>query len=82
MTDEIRERNAKLLLQDELFVEAFQVVEGEILDLWKTTGSNDVDQREAFWLALRLLERLKGHITSVVQTGEMERMLDKQHPYI
>ena len=83
MTDtEARERNAKRLLQDPLLVESFQVVEQEILDLWKTTGSNDVDQREAFWLALRLLERLKGHIASVVQTGEMERMLDKQHPYI
>ena len=82
MTDEARERNAKRLLQDPLLVESFQVVEQEILDLWKTTGSNDVDQREAFWVALRLLARLKGHIASVVQTGEMERMLDKQHPYI
>ena len=83
MTDtEAREAHAKRILQDALFIESFQAVEKEILDLWKTTGSNDVDQREAFWLALRLLERLKGHITSVVQTGEMERMLDKQHPYI
>jgi hypothetical protein len=82
MNQEQREISAKNLLENPLFIEAFGVVEEELLTLWKTTGSIDIDQREAFWLALRLLERLKGHISSVVETGVMAKMLEKQHPYI
>ena len=59
MNQEQREISAQNLLANPLFIEAFSVVEEELLTLWKTTGSIDIDQREAFWLALRLLERLK-----------------------
>jgi hypothetical protein len=31
---------------------------------------------------MRLLDRLHGHIKSIVETGHMNKMLDKQHPFI
>ena len=77
-----REEEAKRLLQNELFVEAFDILEKELLLSWSRTGSADVSQRESCWLATRLLERIKSHITSIVETGHMAKVMEKQHPYI
>ena len=77
-----REEEAKRLLQNELFVEAFDTLEKEVLLSWSRTGSADVSQRESCWLATRLLERIKSHITSIVETGHMAKVLEKQHPHI
>ena len=77
-----REAEAKRLLENELFVEAFDTLEKELLLSWSRTGSNDVSQRESCWLATRLLERIKSHITSIVETGHMAKVLEKQHPHI
>tara|TARA_R100001244_G_scaffold1983_1_gene3184 strand:+ start:37 stop:285 length:249 start_codon:yes stop_codon:yes gene_type:complete len=82
MTPEEREREAKLLLDNPLFVEAFKKLEEELLDLWKMSGSTDTAQRESFWLAVRLLDRIKVHIQSIVETGHMARVLEEQHPHI
>ena len=77
-----REEEAKRLLQNELFVEAFDTLEKELLLSWSRTGSADVSQRESCWLATRLLERIKSHIKSIVETGHMAKVLEKQHPHI
>ena len=77
-----REEEAKRLLQNELFVEAFDTLEKELLLSWSRTGSADVSQRESCWVATRLLERIKSHITSIVETGPMAKVVEKQHPHI
>ncbi len=82
MTQEEREREAKLLLDNPVFIEAFSKLEEELLGLWKMSGSTDIDQRESFWLAVRLLDRIKVHIQSIVETGHMAKILEKQHPHI
>ena len=82
MNNEEREARAKNLLQNELFNEAFEVLRKELLGQWEQSGSKNSDQRESIWLAIRLLEKIKGHITSIVETGHMAKVLEKQHPYI
>ena len=82
MNNEERELRAKNLLQNELFNEAFEVLRKELLGQWEQSGSQNTDQRETIWLAIRLLEKIKGHITSIVETGHMAKVLEKQHPYI
>ena len=82
MNKEERELRAKNLLQNELFNEAFEVLKKELLGQWEQSGSQHTDQRESIWLAIRLLEKIKGHITSIVETGHMAKVLEKQHPYI
>jgi phosphomevalonate kinase len=78
----MREERAKNLLENELFIEAFDVLEKEMIEMWHQSGVQDIDQREAFWLASRLLKRIKSHIVSIVETGKIDKILDKQHPYI
>ena len=82
MSDEYREERAKNLLSNELFNEAFEVIRKDLMNRWSASGSTELEARESIWLAMRLLDRLYGHITSIVETGHMNEVLDKQHPHI
>ena len=82
MNDEEREGRAKNLLNDVLFNEAFDVLKKDLMTRWESSGSTELEARESIWLAMRLLDRLHGHIKSIVETGHMNKMLEKQHPFI
>ena len=82
MSDEYREEKAKNLLSNELFNEAFDVLKKDLMGRWEASGSTELEARESIWLAMRLLDRLYGHIESIVETGHMNKILDKQHPFI
>ena len=82
MTPGERERRAKSLINDPLFIEAFDALKKELLGQWEHSGSTDIDARESIWLAIRLLDRIHGHIQSIIETGHMAEVLDKQHPYL
>ena len=82
MTPEEREGRAKSLLNDPLFNEAFDVIKEDLMNRWNHSGSTDLEARESIWLAMRLLDRIHGHINSIVETGHMAKVMEKQHPYI
>ena len=82
MTDEFREAHAKRLLEDDLFTEAFDVLKKDLMGRWEASGSAEVEARESIWLAMRLLDKIHGHITSIVETGRMSKILEEQHPHI
>ena len=75
MSNELREEQAKRLLNDELFKEAFSTLEKNLLDSWNSSGVSEVEAREQIWLSLRLLERIRLHLTSIVETGDMAKKL-------
>ena len=78
MDKEQRESRAKSLLSDELFNEAFNMLEQDIKDTWYRTSLGDTEAREQAWLSLRLLERIRLHLTSIIESGDMARKLEKQ----
>ena len=83
MEDDLaRQQHAERLLEDTLLTEAFETLEKELTMLWQQTASTAVDQRESFWLAIRLLDRVRVHLISIVDSGKMAQILNKQHPYI
>ena len=82
MSDEQREEHAKRLLRDELFIEAFDVLRKDLLDRGAASGSTELEARESIWLAMRLLDKLYGHVQSIVETGHMNKVMEKQHPFI
>jgi phosphomevalonate kinase len=82
MSDEHREEKAKNLLSNELFNEAFEVLRKDLMNRWESSGSTELEARESIWLAMRLLDRIYGHVKSIVETGHMNKMLEKQHPFI
>ena len=82
MTPEERERRAQSLINDPLLKESFDVLKEDLMNRWSHSGSTDLEARESIWLAIRLLERIEGHIKSIIETGHMAKMMEKQHPYI
>jgi hypothetical protein len=82
MTPEERERRAQSLINDPLLKESFDVLKEDLMNRWNHSGSTDLEARESIWLAMRLLDRIHGHINSIVETGHMAKMMEKQHPYI
>ena len=65
--------HAKRLLTDPLFVEAFEVLEKNLQNSWSASGVSETETREQIWLSLRLLERIRLHLTSIVETGDMAK---------
>ena len=82
MTPEERERRAQSLITDPLLKEAFDVLIEDLMNRWNHSGSTDLQARESIWLAMRLLDRIHGHINSIIESGHMAKMMEKQHPYI
>ena len=82
MTPEEREQRAQSLINDPLLNESFDVLKEDLMNRWNHSGSIDLEARESIWLAMRLLDRIHGHINSIVETGHMAKMMEKQHPYI
>jgi|TARA_R110000824_G_scaffold317632_1_gene504816 hypothetical protein len=82
MDNEEKERRANSLLSDPLFNEMFDVLRKDLMNRWESSGSTELEARESIWLAMRLLDRLYGHVQSIVETGHMNKVLEKQHPFI
>ena len=82
MTPEERERRARSLIDDPLLNEAFDTLKEDLMNRWNHSGSTDLEARESIWLAMRLLDRIHGHLTSIIETGHMNKILDEQHPLI
>ena len=80
--DDERARHANNILQNDLFKEAFEVLKEDLMGRWSHSGSTESEARESIWLAMRLLDRLEGHFKSIVETGQMAKVLEKQHPFI
>ena len=79
MVDEERLVRARGLLNNELFVEAFDTLEQNIKDTWLNTSVRDSEAREHLWLSLRLLGQIRLHLTSILETGEMAKKLEEYH---
>lgn len=69
----LRGERAKQLLEEPLIVEAFQVIEKEYLDQWQNSPARDVEGREALFLMLKCLQRVKGHLTLAMESGMIEK---------
>ena len=82
MDPELRLQRAKALINDELLTEAFDILRTELMDRWENSASTEVEARESIWLGLQLLARVRRHIHSIIETGEMAKLREKGSPFI
>jgi len=78
-TDRRRGDAARLVLENEVFQEAFADLEQAIFEEWKT--SDDVDVRESLWLMLQIVPRFQSVFISAVSNGaiaskELQRFMN------
>ena len=76
-----REEEAKRLLENDLFQEAFETLRTELMTRWENSSSNETEAREQIWLGLQLLQRVRRHLESILETGQMDRIPQKQSPF-
>ena len=82
MDPELRLQRAQALANDELLTEAFDTLRTELMDRWENSASTEVEARESIWLGLQLLARVRRHIHSIIETGEMAKLREKGSPFI
>lgn len=77
--EEIRRANeAERLLNDPLMAEAFQVTETAIVEALKRAPVADHTTQHELVLSLQVLARIKGHLTTAVQTGKLARLTKEE----
>lgn len=62
-------RRAEQLLGDPVMAEAFQKIENDCVNRWRTAG--DAAQREQQWMLLTALEEVKRMLRSFADNGHM-----------
>lgn len=68
-TDRDRGARAAALLNDELLIEAFDVVTKFYHDQWEQ--SPDADKRDRVWLANQSLKMVKAHLMAILNGGKL-----------
>lgn len=64
-------QKAKQLLDDPLLKEAFEYLTEQYKTEIFNTSYNDHDQRQVLWMAYNMLDKIKGHLVSVMETGKL-----------
>jgi CTP:phosphocholine cytidylyltransferase-like protein len=64
-------QKAKQLLNDPLLKEAFEYLAEQYKSEIFNTSYNDHDQRQVLWMAYNMLDKIKGHLVSVMETGKL-----------
>jgi CTP:phosphocholine cytidylyltransferase-like protein len=64
-------QRAKQILDDPLLKEAFEYLTEQYKSEIFNTSYNDHDQRQVLWMAYNMLDKIKGHLVSVMETGKL-----------
>lgn len=62
---------ARECLENEQFNWAFEGIEQELTDAWRTSPARDVEAREKIFLTLQLLTKLKAALQGSLETGKL-----------
>jgi hypothetical protein len=81
---------AREVLENEEFNLAFEAIQQEIIEQWKSAPARDADGREKLWTMLKLSDKLKAALTSTLETGKLaqaelqhkQSMLDRAKSWI
>jgi hypothetical protein len=68
-----RGERALQLLREPLIVEAFQIIEQDLIEKWQTSPARDVQARETLYLSQMLLKRLQAQLELVMHTGQVAK---------
>lgn len=68
---EARAEHAKRLLADDTLREAFDNVRVAAIEVWSRTAAADVQQREIAWMTVKVLDRIRAELESIVNNGKI-----------
>jgi hypothetical protein len=66
-----RAAKARVILDSDLFNEAWTELEASYIEAWKATSARDTDGRERLWLANTVLHKVKGQFETMLTDGKV-----------
>ena len=66
-----RGEQARQIVEHPLWAEAWAEYEKAVIAKWRNSPEIGTEAREALWLSLRIAEKARRHIESVMVTGRM-----------
>ena len=67
----LRAEKAEALLRNELLTEAFDYLEQQFIQAWKSSGIGEAEDRERIYQLSQNLDALKGYFQTVISDGKM-----------
>jgi hypothetical protein len=64
-------KKAQLLLEEPLMKEAFNYLTSRYQEEIFNTSYSDHTQRQVLWMAYNMIDKIKGHLESVMTTGKL-----------
>jgi hypothetical protein len=65
---------AKEVIENEQFLASFDAIEAEVMETWKATPARDSEAREACYVYLKMLGKVKAHLVSTMETGKLAEL--------
>ena len=59
---------------NEAFIAAFDDIEKEIIESWKSTPARDAEGRERLWTYLTLLKKVRTQLETTLETGKLAQL--------
>jgi hypothetical protein len=72
-TEILRGERAKQLLEEPLLSEAFALIELEYMKAWQDSPARDKEARETLYLSIKNLQKVRGHLLQVMDSGTMAK---------
>jgi len=72
MAEQARGERAAALLRDPLIIESFDALESKYISEWKNSSSTE--GRETLFQMYQALMVVRGHLTEVVETGNLAKL--------
>ena len=66
-----RAQEARSILESALFNEAFEHIDDNIVNRWKSCDVHDIDERERAFSELRLVHAVRGYFQSALNDGKV-----------
>ena len=67
----LRAEKAEALLRNELLTDAFDYLEKQFIQAWRSSGIGEAEDRERIYQLSQNLEALKGYFQTVILDGKM-----------
>ena len=71
--DVSRVEKAAALLRNEILQEAFQTLEQDFIQAWKSSSVDDSQNRERLYMLCQNLSALRGYLEGVVTSGKLAK---------
>jgi len=62
---------AKAILEDPVFIEAFEGIRATLMQAWISTAPSQEKEREYLWMQIKAADDLKRNLTTAIETGKL-----------